>query len=202
MDGLINPELGEMSPEELAKMIFAQKPSDPCSKQILPSSPENGQMDNDMVTFCFEILLTVYLEGLMYILEMIKNNTYDMETTDKKDYEMDYEVYKTVTHDDLRFPDPWFKSFGYSINVEEVDISSKNLQREYNNKIKPNSYCRTMLSFDPNDRLQFVLKGIQNKYHFILNGTYKQTNKIESVYTLLSKDNKIYKISFKQFKLN
>ena len=195
MDNAISEE--QMSPEELAKMIFAQTPGDPCSKCILPCS--DGEMDNDTVSFCFEILLTIYLEGLMYILDIIKSS--HSIGDNKKDYEIENEVYKTVKLDDLQFPDPWFKSFGYSINIEEINISSNNLKKDYNNRIKPNSYCRILLSFDPNDRLQFVLKSIENKYHFILNSSYKKTNKLESIYALLSKDDKFYKISFKEFKL-
>ena len=102
--------------------------------------------------------------------------------------------------DDLYFPDPWFKSFGFAVVVEEFD-SNKTSKKVVNNIIKPDMYCRILLAFDPKERLKFIMENITEKYHFILNSGYKQTNKIEKIYAFLSKDDKFYKISFKEFKI-
>lgn len=186
-----------VSPEQLAKQLFSKKAADPCSICILPYSESH---DNDAGSFNFEILLTIYLEGFMNILDVIKGNHLSQNPSDKnkKDYEIEYQVYKNITVDDLKFPEPWFRSFGYTINVTEYGPGSK---REFNNKIKPLSYCRTLLLFDPKDRLHFFMKGIAAKYTFILSGSYQPTGNLENIYTILSKGDKFYKISFKPYNL-
>lgn len=180
------------SPEELAQQIFNSPPKKICSICILPFS---NQYDNDAISFNFEILLTIYLEGLMNILEVLKKNYLqeNSECKDKKSYEVENIIYNTaISIDDLKFPEPWFNSFGYSIQVTEYS-SSDNLIH----KIKQLSYCKILLSFDPKDRINFLMKDIKTKYHFILNKLYKPTNDLTKIYTLLIKNNIVYKISFK-----
>ena len=190
-----------MSPGEIAKKLFQEPPGEACSKCILPYSE---QWDNDVTSLNFEILLTIYLEGFMNIVHVLTQNAKDKLIDEGKsidgDTKIEFGIYKNVTVDDLQFPHPWFKSFGYSVIVEEFS-SNANDKKIINTKIKPNMYCRILLAFDPTDRIKFEVKGITEKYHFILNGGYKHTNKLEEIYTLLSKDDKFYKISFKEFKI-
>lgn len=182
------------SPEQLAKQLFSKKAADPCSFCILPYSES---YDNDVASFQFEILLTIYLEGLMNILDVIKNHHYTHYASDinKKDYEIEYEIYKNITIDDLKFPEPWFRSFGYNINITKYGPDDK---REFNNKIKPSSYCRILLMFDPKDRMHFLMKGIKKRYTFILSASYQPTKNLENIYTILDKGNEFYKISFRR----
>jgi hypothetical protein len=193
-----NAESG--SPEDLARQLFSSKPGDPCSKQILTYSETS---DNDASSFIFEILLTIYLEGLMNILDVIKQQYLEENTagTGRGDYELENKVYKGVTVDDLMFPEPWFKSFGFTVSIVEYDTANKRAMKDLNNNIKPLSYCRTLLSFDPKDRVHFLMKGIDKRYTFILNSSYKPTSDLEKIYAILNKDDKFYKVSFKQYKL-
>lgn len=197
-DKIDNAESG--SPEDLAKQLFSKKPEDPCTKHILTYTET---FDNDSTSFLFEILLTIYLEGLMNIIDVIKQNYLSQNPLDanKKDYEIESTFYKTITVDDLLFPEPWFKSFGFAINVVEYGPENKREFKNFKNNIKPLSYCRTLLSFDSKDRIHFLMKGINKRYTFILSGSYQPTNDLEKIYTILSKDDKFYKISFKQYKL-
>ena len=174
-----------ISPEQLAKDLFNKKPGDPCSICILPYSEK---YDSDVTSFNFEVLLTIYLEGFMNILDVIMKNKNNTEQTM-------YEIYKNITIEDLEIPDPWFKSFGYSVNIREYNVD------DFSEKIKRLSYCRILLSFDPKDKMHFIMKGINNRYTFILNNTYKQTKSLENIYAILSKDDKFYQINFKPFKL-
>ena len=108
-----------------------------------------------------------------------------------------------MTADDLLFPNPWFKSFGYSINLNVYNVYGTNSETDKKevNKLKSRSYCKIMLSFDDKDKLMFIMKNITNRYHFILNAGYKKTNKLEEIYTVLSKGDLFFKISFKEFKM-
>ncbi|AYV80961.1 MAG: hypothetical protein Harvfovirus11_23 [Harvfovirus sp.] len=174
------------SPEQLAAEIFSTTPQNPCSICILPYSPDQ---ENDAISFNFEILLTIYLEGFMNILDVIKQShlSQNPKDSEKKPYEIENLIYTQITMEDLKFPEPWFKSFGYTIELTEYT------------KIKPGSYCKILLSFDPKDRINFLMKDIKTRYHFILNKTYKPTNDITKIYALLSKNNKFFKISFKPY---
>jgi hypothetical protein len=60
---------------------------------------------------------------------------------------------------------------------------------------------RQPLSFNPKERMTFILNKITNKYHFILNSDYVKTDKLDNIYTILYKNDKIYKISFTEHKL-
>lgn len=182
------------TPEELARQLFNEEPGEPCSKGILPFSES---YDPDGASFSFEILITIYLEGFMNIMAIQKSMSEQelgSEYKNKKDYDKDFDIYKNISLDDLKFPEPWFNSFGYRVLVEEYDRKNRG---KYNQTVKPLSYCRIMLLFDPKDRLHFLLKKIENKYHFILNANYKPTNDLTKIYAVLSKGDKFYKISFK-----
>jgi hypothetical protein len=179
------------TPEDLARQLFNEQPGEPCSKQILPYTKTYDE--DDKLTFIFEILITIYLEGFMNIMEILKETNKE-EFKNIKDNEKDYQIYKNITLDDLNFPQPWFNSFGFKIIITEYD---RNNRKEYKRNVKPFSYCRILLSFDPQDRIQFILKNIQNKYHFILNASYKTSKNLEDIFATLSKGDKFYKISFK-----
>ena len=189
-----NQNIESGSPAQLAQQLFSKAPCDSGSMCILPYSESH---DNDAVSFNFEILLTIYLEGFMNILDVSKNN-YILQNAISEDvngYEIENLIYKNITLEDLKFPDPWFKSFGYLINITEYEKKEFNTN-EFNTKVKSLSYCRVLLSFDPKDRIHFLMKGIASRYTFILSGGYKATNDITNIYAILSKDDKFYKISF------
>lgn len=187
-------EAPECSPEELAKQLFSKSPGNPCSVGILPYSASH---DNDATSFNFEILLTIYLEGFMNILDVKKQCS--ASPNPGREYEVENEIYKTVSLEDLRFPEPWFQSFGYTIEVTEYK-NDKQGKREFKNMVRPGSYCRILLGFDPRDRLHFLMKGLTTRYHFILNGGFRPTDRIEDMYATLDKGDYFYRISFREFR--
>lgn len=178
--------LSTSSPEDVAKKIFSSVPQSPGSICILPYS---NNTENDAVSFNFEILLTIYMEGFMNILDVIKNNYLEQnpEAIGKKQYELENLIYADISDEDLKFPEPWFKSFGYNIDINDVQ------------SVKMQPYCRILLSFDPKDRIHFLMKEIKSRYHFILSRNYKPTNDIKKIYACLQKGKKTYYISFKPF---
>ena len=184
------------TPAEIAKKLFSDVPGDKCSKIIIPYDA-NNEIDTDdacdIISFNFEILLTIYFEGIIYILNLLLN-----EPSNKK---TEYEIYKNFTLNEFQFLEPWFNSFGFSVSVSEYKSDSKSKQF-VNNQLKPAMYCRTLLSFDPKDKPMFFIKSITEKYHFILNSSYKKTNNYNNIFTILSKDDKFYKISFTDIRLN
>lgn len=179
----------QVSPEALAKILFQQNPGKESSICILPYSKSYVE-NSDEASFNFEILLTIYLEGLMNLIDVIVDNkTNDVVSTQQKEandsFEMQHEIFNNITIDDLVFPDPWFKSFGYKINVKECSYTDKT-----------SSYCRTLLIFDPKDRNYFINKGINKRYTFLLTVTYKPTKILDQIYTIFNNKNKYYKIWF------
>jgi len=164
------------TPESMAKELFSKDPGDPCTNCILPMTEKYTE---DNMTFIFEILITIYAEGFMNILDMRKNNNIK-------------DVYENCSMNDLLFLDPWFKSMGFTIQVTEIN------KKNYN-KIRGKSYCRIALAFDSQDMSLFLFKKISKRYHFLLNKDYEPTDKLENIYAILNKSGKSYKISFKNF---
>jgi len=196
------------SPIDIAKHIFSTPPRDPCSICIIPYSQV---YDEDEASLNFEILITIYLEGLMNICEVLKQE-YLEENPDNKltDSQIYANIYNKIALDDLKFPNPWLKSFGFALCVDEyiqdldADLDADtniHTVRYFNEYIKPKSYCRILLSFDPKDKYHFIRNNNANLYTFILNGDYTTTNKLEDIFAILSKDDKMYRIGFRVYKL-
>jgi hypothetical protein len=183
------------SPQDIAKMIFKSPPREPNSIQIVSYSKV---YDEDETSLNFEIFITIYLEGFMNILQVIRDSYIDEGGSygDKDDLDIYKSVYADINIDDLRFPNEWFKSFGYKINISEYSPENQEELDNFKENIKPNSYCRILLSFEPRDQLYFIKNNNSNLYTFVLNGDYKITNKLENIFAILSKDDKFYKISF------
>ena len=64
------------TPAEIAKKLFSDVPGDKCSQFIIPYDA-NNEIDTDdacdIISFNFEILLTIYFEGIIYILNLLLN---------------------------------------------------------------------------------------------------------------------------------
>ena len=181
------------SPEDMAKFLFNQPPKDPCSVCLLEYSEK---YDNDETSLNFEILLTIYMEGLMSMLDVM---TSEAKSKNRNTYDVEYEACKKITAEDLMTVKPWFLSFGYSVQVDEIE-SDKKSEKKFKNIIKPLSYCRTLFIFDPVDRMHFINKGITKRYTFLMSPSYRPTNKIEEIYGTINFNNKHFTIRFKQFK--
>ena len=200
------------SPTDIAKQIFSTPARDPCSICIIPYSQV---YDEDEASLNFEILITIYLEGLMNICEVLKQEYLEEHphlNFNLNDSELYASIYNKITIDDLKFPNPWLKSFGFALCIDEY-IQDPDLDpnldtetdihtvRYFNEHIKPKSYCRILLSFDPKDIYHFRRTNNHKLYTFILNGDYNPTNKLEDIFAILSKDDKMYRIGFRVYKL-
>lgn len=181
------------TPQQIAKQLFSGEAKKPNSIGILPYS---RGWDDDTASLNFEILITIYMEGLLNILEVIKKEYAKVNGSISDNDKLNWEVYKNIELDDLKFPVPWFKSIGYNIDITEYDACDDASKEYFNTSVKPDSYCKILLKFDPKDKLHFVRKLIVPDYTFLLCASYKQTNKLEKIYAVLSKGDKFYKIWF------
>ena len=143
----INPEeLEEFSPERLAHTIFSTDPKPPCSNQII------ALQDGADLTYIFQILVTVFMEGFEMFTEGFEN----MDLT-------------KFTTDHITSFDPWFRSLGFKIVTDTTDITNKEYYQDY--------YCKIIIKTQLYENL-FIMKGIEHKkYHFLLNGPHMEQNK-------------------------
>src|SRR5271156_1145724 len=86
--------LENSSPEFIAKTLFGKNPSDKEAYQIL------AYQDGSDLTYIFEILITVVMEGLnMFTPNGIKNSDLNLLETDH-----------------ITFLNPWLNRLGFSVN--------------------------------------------------------------------------------------
>lgn len=197
---MLNIEGEDFSPEELASFLFNNLPVDPCSLGLLPYS-EN--MDKDQASFLFEILITIYMEGILHghrLYEMLKTKT-EISDTDREVKKIN--IFDLST-ENLLLCEPWFKSLGYMIFVEEYK------EGEYS--FDKNEYCKILLKDNPIDSKIFTSKKINKPYHFVIFAGYKPTDKLENIKAIFyipkkksknsSEHDKIFTIKFKPFNLS
>jgi len=187
----------EFSPDELANFIFSDLPKEPCSISIIPSNKEdNIEFTNDDLTFIFEILLSVYMEGIIDVERLILINT------SKKIIDKDHNLYDKpinlsyINQNILEYVKPWFMSLGYIINV--IEYEDESIFKEYLN----NYYSKIVLRDNPHDYGFFFFNKIPKPYHFILNGNYKPVKSLKELFAIFIKPKsatepeKYYTISF------
>ena len=161
--------MDDYSPEMIAHTIFIKDACSPCSHQILAY-----QEGTDM-TYIYEILITILLEGLDIFTGGLKD-------TNLTDFDK--------TH--ITVLNPWFKSLGFNMNVHTLDISDKDSYKDY--------YCRTVINDKLNESL-FIMKSMEHKsYHFFLNGQSLQQNKdkfyLKDIFGIFNNGDTTYRISF------
>lgn len=147
MEFNVNPdELEEFSPERLAHTIFSTDPKPACSNQII------ALQEGADLTYIFQILVTVFMEGF----EMFTDGFENMDLSN-------------FTTDHISSFDPWFRSLGFKIQTETVEMANKESYEDY--------YCKIVIKTPLYETL-FIMKGIEDKkYHFLLNGKYMEQNK-------------------------
>lgn len=166
------------SPEMIAREIFIKNPKDPCSYRIIP------KQENIDLTYIFEILITILLEGLDILTNGLRN-------VDLTNFDSDH----------ILSLNPWFNSLGFSISVDFYNDknNSGNDSREYEEY-----YCKTIINNRENNTF-FIMKNIEAKsYHFFLNGKFLESNRkkesLNELYGIFTTNDKIYKISFDFYK--
>lgn len=183
----------EFTPEDLANYLFYELPAEPCSLKLLPYSHD---MDKDAASFLFEMLITIYMEGMMEgkrLYKMLQTKTSSVPEDDDKKIDV-----LNLTIENLYLCEQWIKSLGFMIYIEE------NNEDEYVQTA--HDYCKILLRDNPNDTGFFYMKNIKKPYHFVLCAKYKPTDKIENIRALFYKPkkrnddndkNKVYAIKFK-----
>lgn len=195
---MLDIEGENFSPEELASFLFDDLPVDPCSLSLLPYS---HNIDKDQVSFLFEILITIYMEGILH-----GHRLYEMLSSKTQISENNYPVKPKIIIDDfqlnnLMLCDKWLQSLGYHLIIQEYESD--------NYKFDDNEYCKIILKDNPNDQQIFNQKKINKPYHFVMFRAYKATNKLQNIKAVLYKpknDNnskdKIFTVKFNPFNIN
>ena len=157
--------------DELTNIIFSSYPKDPNSIEFIAY---HDNMDTDKVSFIFEILINIYMKAILNsknlfsILSKHFGNDEESDTTDK------INVY-SIEKINLDLPEPWFKSFGYFVLVNEYDPD------DFNDNYKHN-YCKILLRDNPLDKSIYIFRNIKEPFHFILNSKYKKFIDIQSIF--------------------
>jgi hypothetical protein len=181
-----NPNLyNTVTPKQIAEKLFASDPAKPGTNQI-QIAPEND--DPDELTFAFETLISIYLEGLMFIMK-VKEAEFKEEYPDMNTKEFNQYIFDNLSIDDLTFPAPWFKSMAFALNVEQF---TRDEYYENHNE----HYCSVIISYNDNDKKFFELKNIHEKYHFILHLGYTPRDSLKNVYAIFTQGDIVYKINF------
>lgn len=149
-----------------------------------PTPPNSRQLiiyqekEVDLI-YLFEILITILMEGF----EIFTNG---FQSIDLRKF--------TIEH--ILSLNPWFHSIGFSISSNEYDKNDKNLYKDY--------YCKIIIRTQLYNSF-FIMKNINKKYHFLINGPYLEINKkkkkLKELYAIFLNDvlNKVFIIYFDTF---
>lgn len=174
MHGIDYANLEEFTPEKLAQTIFTADPGDPCTNQILAYQP------GEDVSYIFEILCIIMLEGMNILSDGLKDSDINM-----------------LTESHIENLNPWFHSLGFHVNVFSFDDNEKDFIPDY--------YCRILVNSGIYKDI-FEYRNMSHKaYHFFINGDFmeenQEKNKLEDLSAIFSKStNEKYLITFKQYK--
>jgi len=129
-----------------------------------------AEQDDADLTLIFEILVTIMMEGIDIFSGGLDN-------VNLNDFTMNHIVGLN----------PWFKSIGFKIKAQIIERD-----QDYDR------YCKIVLRL--RNRPIFDIKNIDKSYHFFINGSALDKNKIENklnnLYATFSCLDKIYKINF------
>lgn len=184
--------------KKIAEHIFSAKPCDLCSSQILPVNLDINASICDKNTFVFEMLINIYLEGMMMIINrakaiMIQNNIQNnIESSKNNDNRITkLSLFRKLDLDDFMFHDKWFLGLGYMLLIEkELICDYKDFQNDH--------YCKILFKFVPSDLYFFKMKNISNNFHFLLNGDYTEKMELNKIKAVLFKGDYAYVIRFKE----
>jgi hypothetical protein len=144
METLDVDEMDDFSPEAIAEYLFTQNPQPPNSCKIITT-----QRDVD-ITFIFEILMTIFWEGIDILVD-------GLDTIKLED----------ITKEVIVGLNPWINSIGFNMYVKIVDYSDQKSYEEY--------YCKILTKHMHST--WFSVKGIETNYTFNLNGNFLEVNR-------------------------
>lgn len=170
----IPENLEDSTPEQIAYQIFTKEPADPCSITII------GDQVND-ITYIFEILLTIFMEG------------FDILTGGLNQADLSH-----FTKEHIEGLNPWFNSLGFQIRGAEFEEKSeKELYKDY--------YCKIMIKTKLHETF-FIMKNVKKNYHFLLNGPYLEKNKtsqqLKNLKGVFIHGDKAFSVSFDIYQFN
>jgi len=174
MENQYDDNLEEMTPENIAEILFSKMPDNPFTKQLLFDIPEN---DENSGTYIYEILLTILLEGIM----KFNNN---LENTNLDDVQLSH----------IEALNPWFNSLRFNLKINELNKLEEN-EEEYKYY-----YSKIILKKMPEYEMLFEINHIDKNYTFFLNPLYIGEPypfiNFNEIYSVIFLGNRIFKISF------
>ncbi len=189
----------EFSPVELAYKLFSEPPKDYNSCEINIDLIDDTATSADAFKILFEILITIYCEGMMHFSKLI-------QVLNKEDVELNQENYDDIDPNEidvqkLAILKRWFSSLGYHLFIDE------DTEEEYN-LIKGNHYCKVILLNNPEDTGFFIYRNIQLPYHMMLNSSnlLDENYDLSDLYAIIKKPKhnnepaKIFSIRFAKIK--
>ncbi|CAH6421743.1 Hypothetical protein KVN_LOCUS429 [uncultured virus] len=163
-------EMEDFSPEKVAQSVFNFQPTNPCAYQIITTQ------DGQDITYVFEILITILMEGLDILTNGLNNANLS-----------------NFNEEHISIMDPWFNSLGFNIFVTKFDEKDKELFKDY--------YCKIVIRTSYEETF-FVMKQINKNYHFILNGNFQQNKKnLKELKCIFFINKNVYLINFDFYKL-
>lgn len=195
------------TPETIAWKLYQDDDDTPLSSKILGFGPScdidgvdgvdgvNGANTVDHVACVFEMLLSIFCEMLIHmmkidVLKMNEENLLDLANLTNSidlDFEdFDMELYYPVIRNK-------FKKISYLVSVETFD---SNDDKDYLLEVVKDRHSRVILRHNLTDTYYFDEIDSDNYYDFIPCLGYKSKKKIKDVYSILSINDKMYRIRF------
>lgn len=160
----------EGDPEEIAQKLFNQPPQRIGVNRLV--------FDNIELNILFEILITIFLEGIMILYK-------NLQGIKMSDLDISY-INKLA---------PWFESIGFKLNIKSFNIAL--VYGMHDNEQINKYYNKIILRIDPTYTGYFDIKKIQKEYTFLYHPDYTRSYKmLNEIYAIIIKNNTVYKISF------
>ncbi len=140
--------------------------------------------DDDISTFKFEILLTIYIELIVNFYKMC----HIMETGEEENFKLNFEEMNLETFSN-------FTPIMSKIHILPiVDISEE---------IPDGYYCKIYFRDIKKDKTFFIKNRKSNDvlYHFVISNKFKNTENLEDIFAFFEYNGTYYKISFEILKM-
>ena len=146
----------------------------------------------DPLTYTYELLLSIFLELLYFMLYIQKINVEDPVDLDDLD-NIDFDL--TNFNMDLYLPtiEKKFKIIGYLVGVIAFDRDEND---EYIKEMTHKRFCRIILRDNIENKHHFDTNQTNEHYGFIYNDSYVKQTTMRDVYGICLLNDKIYKIYF------
>lgn len=204
-DFLTEPNTDIVTPESLAWKILMDKNIEDYEGIIMPFvtyDNDSSKTRYDDISAQFEILITIYMEMVFYVLKINHINSKMNEEDhidDKTDLESDFnpEFDKFDVKDMRDIFQEKFKKIRIFLSIREVDDDGMNDSKNFGSENE--YYCRILLKHIPENKTYFWnnRKSIDPKkwYTFIIRDD-KTQHKLEDFYAVCKLPHKKFRISF------